>query len=216
MKHVLSILALLIIACVVAVYLFPAHSKPVQASVSLHASIAQSVTRTQRNTPLHSTNPYSVVGQPTMTAAQVDRVLQNAGSPAQGTGTAVYALSLKYGIDDAFAVAFFQHESTFGTRGEAQSSLSPGNLRCIPDAACVNTSGQPCQTEQSCYAAFPTWEAGFEAWYQLIRTLYVDIWHLTTIEQIIPRYAPNADHNDEANYISSVEASVAAFREVQG
>ena len=163
-----------------------------------------------------STNPYSVVGQPTMTAAQVDRVLQNAGSPAQGTGTAVYALSLKYGIDDAFAVAFFQHESTFGTRGEAQSSLSPGNLRCIPDAACVNTSGQPCQTEQSCYAAFPTWEAGFEAWYKLIRTLYVDTWHLTTIEQIIPRYAPNADHNDEANYIASVEASVAAFREVQG
>ena len=214
MKNILSIIALILIACVVALYLFPSQSKPVQANVSAYSSVAHTVT------PSSSTqsrrNPYSVLGLPTITAAQIDHILRTAHSPAQGTGAAVYALSLTYYIDDAFALAFFQHESTFGTRGEAQLSLSPGNLRCIPDAACVNTLGQPCEAGQSCYAAFPTWEAGFEAWYKLIRTLYVDTWKLTTIEQIIPRYAPNADNNNEAAYIASVEASVATFRKVQG
>ena len=212
MKQLLSILVLLLVACAVALYLFPSHSKPVHANEDAHSSVTHTVTPSR--TMLSRHDPYSVLGTPTLTAAQIERILHTANSPAQGTGAAVYALSLTYHLDDAFALAFFQHESTFGTRGEAQTSLSPGNLRCIPDTACVNTSGQSCQVGQSCYAAFPTWEAGFEAWYRLIRTLYVDTWKLTTIAQIIPRYAPSADHNDEAAYIASVEASVTMFREV--
>ena len=151
---------------------------------------------------------YSVIGKPSLSVDFINRVLAAYGSPAVGKGQALYDLGVKYGIDPAFALAFFQHESTFGKAGEANTTLSLGNLRCVPDAACINTSGQQCQPQQSCYAAFPTWEAGFEAWYKLIRTLYVSAWGLTTVDQIIPKYAPTADHNDEANYIASLKHSL--------
>ncbi len=154
---------------------------------------------------------YSVVGKPTLTADFINRILRSAGSPATGKGQALYDLGVKYGIDPAFATAFFQHESSFGTEGEASSTLSLGNLRCIPDAACVNTLGQQCQANQSCYAAFPTWEAGFEAWYKLIRNLYVNVWKLTTIDQIIPRYAPPSDNNNDDAYIASLKHSLDAW-----
>ena len=102
-----------------------------------------------------------------------------------------------YGIDPAFALAFFMHESTFGTMGEARSSLSLGNLRCIPNFECRDN-----------YAWFPTWQAGFQAWYALIRNLYVAVWGLTTVPQIIPRYAPPGDNNNDDAYIASVEHSI--------
>jgi hypothetical protein len=150
----------------------------------------------KQQVPLHS-GPYNVVGSPTITADFINQVLSAYSSPAAGKGQALYDLGVKYGIDPAFALAFFQHESTFGKFGEANSSLSLGNLRCIPNADCRDN-----------YAWFPSWEVGFEAWYKLIRNLYVAEWGLSTIPQIIPRYAPTADHNDEAAYISSVEHSI--------
>jgi Mannosyl-glycoprotein endo-beta-N-acetylglucosaminidase len=143
--------------------------------------------------PSHS-GPYSVLGKPTVSAAFINQVLASYNSPAAGKGQALYDLGVQYGIDPAFALAFFMHESTFGTAGEAQQSLSLGNLRCIPNAKC-----------QDGYAWFNSWEDGFKAWYELIRNLYVAHWGLTTVDTIIPTYAPAADHNDEAAYIASVK-----------
>ncbi len=143
--------------------------------------------------PLH-TGPYSVLGSPSINADFINQVLDAYHSPAAGKGQALYDLGVKYGIDPAFALAFFQHESSFGTAGEARSSLSLGNLRCIPDAQCTDN-----------YAWFPTWEAGFEAWYKLIRNLYVAVWGLTTVDLIIPKYAPTADNNNEAAYIAALK-----------
>ena len=157
-------------------------------------------------TPAAST--YSVLGTQTLSATFINQVLNAAGSPAQGKGQALYNLGVKYGINAAFALAFFGHESGFGTQGEANTTLSLGNLRCIPDAACWNTAGQPCQPNQSCYAAFATWEAGFEAWYKLIRNLYVTSWGLTTIDQIIPKYAPPTDGNNDDAYIAALKKSI--------
>lgn len=146
--------------------------------------------------PLHA-GPYSVLGNPTITPDFINRVLDAYHSPAAGKGQALYDLGVKYGIDPAFALAFFQHESTFGNYGEARTSLSLGNLRCIPDAVCRDN-----------YAWFNTWEDGFEAWYKLMRNLYVAIWGLTTVDQIIPRYAPTSDNNNEAGYIASLKHSI--------
>ena len=102
---------------------------------------------------------------PTLSVDTINKILAAYNSPAAGKGQALYELGKQYGIDPAFALAFFMHESTFGTRGEATSSLSLGNLRCIPHTQC--TDG---------YAWFPSWEAGFKAWYELIRNLYVAYW----------------------------------------
>ncbi|HET9919259.1 MAG TPA: glucosaminidase domain-containing protein [Ktedonobacteraceae bacterium] len=147
--------------------------------------------------PIVHSGPYSVIGKPTITADFINRVLAAYHSPAAGKGQSLYNLGVKYGIDPAFALAFFLHESTFGRYGMATTTLSLGNLRCIPNYPCVNG-----------YAGFSSWEQGFEEWYKLIRNLYVAVWGKTTVAQIIPTYAPASDHNNEAAYISAVEHSI--------
>jgi hypothetical protein len=148
--------------------------------------------------------PYAVLGKPTITASFINRVLATYNSPAAGKGQALYDLGVKYGIDPAFALAFFMHESSFGTAGEATATLSLGNLRCIPNYACVDQA-------RGGYAAFSSWEAGFQAWYELIRNYYVAQRGLTTVDTIIPIYAPTADHNDEAAYIASLKHAISTW-----
>ncbi|MBO0778666.1 MAG: glucosaminidase domain-containing protein [Ktedonobacteraceae bacterium] len=154
--------------------------------------------------PIHQ-GPYSVLGKPSLRADFMNRVLADYHSPAAGKAQALYDLGAKYGIDPAFALAFFLHESTFGTAGEARKTLSLGNLRCIPNAACVDQ-------DRGGYASFPTWEAGFEAWYKLIRNYYVAQRGLVTVDQIIPVYAPNADNNNEQGYIASLKHSIDTWK----
>lgn len=158
----------------------------------------------QRDHPLAPKNlipsqagPYSVIGNPSISVDFINQVLAAYHSPAAGKGQALYNLGAQYSIDPVFALAFFMHESSFGTKGEAVNSLSLGNLRCIPNFRC-----------QDNFAWFDTWEDGFKAWYELIRNLYVAQWDLVTVDQIIPKYAPEADHNDEAAYIAALKHAV--------
>jgi hypothetical protein len=143
----------------------------------------------------------SVEGPPTISAALINRVLAAAGSQAVGTGQALYADGLKYGIDPAYALAFFQHESSFGLTGVARATLSLGNIRCTAGYQCIDG-----------FRAYQSWQAGYEDWYKLIRNLYISQWHLTTVEQIVPVYAPTSDHNDVAGYIAAIEQAVKAWR----
>ncbi|GAC1346033.1 MAG: hypothetical protein NVS4B7_03040 [Ktedonobacteraceae bacterium] len=173
-----------------------ASSLPAQASTFSHASYTQ-------------LGSYTVLGAPTVSAVFIDQVLAEAHSPAAGKGQALYNEGVTYGIDPVYALAFFLHESYYGTTGVARYSLSLGNLRCIPNAICRDG-----------YAWFPSWEAGFDAWYQLILFGYVRgavtiplVGHVcTTIEQIIPVYAPASDHNDVSAYIYAVESIVDQWR----
>ena len=155
---------------------------------------------------------YSVIGGPSVTADFINQVLGHYGSPASGQGQALYDLGVEYGVDPVFALAFFMHESSFGKAGMATVTLGLGNERCLSDRPCVNTQGGQCQTGQSCYAQFFSWQDGFEHWYMLITGPVYKGAGLTTVATIIPRYAPNADHNNEAGYIASVENAVATWR----
>lgn len=148
---------------------------------------------------------YTVTGPPTVSVSVINQVLAGSNSPATGKGQALYDLGIKYGIDPAFALAFFWKESFFGTQGEARVTRSLGNLRCVPDYACVDL-------DRGGYASFPTWEQGFEAWYRLIRQLYINTWHCMTVKQIIPKYAPSRDNNNESLYIAHVEQFVDQLR----
>jgi serine/threonine protein kinase len=148
-----------------------------------------------------SSGPYAVKGNPTITVDQVNQILSTYKSPAAGYGQTLYNLGVQYGIDPAFALSLFMHESTFGTKGEATKSLSLGNLRCIPNFRCEDN-----------FAQFNTWEDGFKAWYQLIRNLYVAKWGLTTVDQILPRYAPQADNNNEQAYIAALKHAINTWR----
>jgi len=67
--------------------------------------------------PQLSTAPDSVVARPSIQVNFINLVLSAYHSPAAGKGQALYDLGVQYGIDPAFALAFFMHESSFGTQG---------------------------------------------------------------------------------------------------
>ena len=150
------------------------------------------------------TGPYAVLGKPTITADFINQVLASYNSPAAGKGQDMYDLGVKYGIDPVFALAFFMHESLFGTTGEARATLSLGNLRCIPTRPCIDQN-------RGGYAQMNSWVDGFEQWYKLIRNLYIAQWGLVTVDKIIPTYAPNSDHNNETEYIASLKHEIDAW-----
>jgi hypothetical protein len=150
---------------------------------------------------LNQSHAYTVVGQPSISADFINRVLDSYHSPARGKGQALYDYGVKYGIDPAYALAFFMHESSFGTTGVARMTHSLGNIRA--SAGYQNYQG---------YRLYRTWEAGFEDWYKLIADLYVAQWMLTTVDQIVPVYAPSSDNNDVAAYIQAVKTAVDTWR----
>ncbi len=156
------------------------------------------------NTPIvkipQHPGPYSVVGTNSLSVDFMNRVLAYYHSPAAGKAQFIYNDGIKYGLDSAYALAFFMHESLFGSTGVARVTLSLSNMRCVPEYRCLNENGG--------YAIFDSWEQGFEAWFKLIRNLYVGIWGRVTVDQIIPKYAPNSDHNDEAAYIAALEHTI--------
>jgi hypothetical protein len=153
----------------------------------------------QTSIPSHI-GPYSVVGRNSLSVAFMNSVLAYYHSPAAGKAQALYSDGVKYGLDSAYALAFFMHESSFGTTGVARVTLSLSNMRCVPEYRCLNENGG--------YAIFDTWEQSFEAWFKLIRNLYVAYWGRVTVDQIIPKYAPNSDHNNEAGYIASLKHTI--------
>src|SRR4029077_6217657 len=127
---------------------------------------------------------WSVIGKPTITAAFINKVLASYHSPAAGLGQYLYDYGVQYGLDPVYPLAFFMHESLFGTTGMARVTLGLGNSRCIETRPCINTQGLPCQAGQSCYAKMNSWQDGFEQWYKLIRNLYIAQWGRVTIDQI--------------------------------
>jgi hypothetical protein len=144
---------------------------------------------------------YEVAGSPTISADFINQVLDSYDSPASGKGQALYDLGVQYHIDPVYALAFFLQESRLGTTGVARVTLSLGNIRVTPGYDSYDG-----------YRKYKSWEAGFEDWYKLIHKQYVQTWKLSTIDQIIPVYAPSADHNDVDAYIQSVKSAVDSWR----
>jgi hypothetical protein len=203
-------LAILIVALIASV--FQARSQ----IAALVMAISQEHNQAQNShtvAPTYSAGgAYVVTGPPSISPQFINVILCTWRSPTCGQGQALYDYGVQYGIDPVFALAFFMNESTFGTQGEARITLALGNERCIADRPCVNTAGGACQRGQSCYAQFYSWVDGFQHWYMLIRNLYVDQWRLTTVDQIIPRYAPNGDGNNDQHYIAVIKRAVDLWR----
>lgn len=144
---------------------------------------------------------YLLTGPPSTSVKQIEAVLARYGSPAAGLGQHLYDLGVRYGIDPAYALAFFVHESGCGTKGVARFTHSLGNIRWTDGFD--NYEG---------YRKYASWEGGMEDWYKLITGLYINGWGLRTVDAIIPRYAPSGDNNDPPSYIASVKSLVDTWR----
>ena len=155
-------------------------------------------------TTLAARETLGVQGPPTIDVATVRRVLRQYNSPAIDEAEAFVELGRRYGIDPAICLAFFIMESSAGTRGIAVETRSVGNIRAT--AGYVNYKG---------YRRYATWREGIDDWYRLIARLYVDQWRLTTVEAIVPVYAPAADNNDPAHYVATVRRLVIEWRALQ-
>ncbi|MBX0327794.1 glucosaminidase domain-containing protein [Oscillochloris sp. ZM17-4] len=154
-----------------------------------------------------SAGDYALQGAPSITAQQIDAILASYGSPAAGTGAAWYNLGLKYGIDPAYAVAFFIHESSAGTNA-AWAGLKPGG------ASTHNVGNIICAGYATCYGRFRdygSWDEGIEDWYRLIDVEYIKGRGTQTVKDIIPIYAPSFE-NDVQAYINSVTNMVDGWR----
>ncbi len=148
-------------------------------------------------------------GEPTLTGSKVDAILAHFGSPAMGTGPIWEKLSRQYGIDNAYALAFFIVESSAATdpawtgrKPDGTTTHNVGNIVC---------SGYP-----RCYGRwrdYATWEEGIADWYRLIAEEYINARNVATIEDIVPIYAP-AFENDVPRYIAGVLRRVAWFHGV--
>lgn len=144
----------------------------------------------------------SVVGGPSLSPDFINQTLAFAGSPAAGTGQALYDLSRQYHIDDAYALAVFQKESLFGQYGAGFENHALGNIVCAGYPAC---NGR--------FRSYPSWEAGYQDFYQLLTREYVSR-GLDTVETITPVYAP-ASENNTALYIQQVRTSFLELRSAQ-
>lgn len=144
----------------------------------------------------------SITGSPSISAEQVDKVLCKASSPACGTGYTLYTYGTQHGIDPAFALAVFHHESNYGKEGVATQTRSLGNIRCTDGYTCIGG-----------FRSYPSWQESYTDFYKLIAgPLYVGA-GLDTPEKIMPRYAPAADSNNPVAYATAVTADMASWRQ---
>ncbi len=138
-------------------------------------------------------------GAPTIARDRVDQILCDAQSPACGTGQDLYDFARLNGVDPAFALAMFHHESDYGRSGVARVTHSLGNIRCAGFAPCM-----------SGYRAYTRWLSGYEDFFRVLQQAYFAHGRVT-LEQIIPVYAPAGDHNNVAAYIRAVEQDMTAW-----
>ncbi len=155
----------------------------------------------------HLAGDYTLKGAPSLSAQQIDAILAAYGSPAAGTGAVWHDLGVKYGIDPAFAVAFFIHESSAGTnadwagiKADGGTTHNVGNIICAGSATCYGR-----------FRDYGSWGEGIDDWYRLIDTEYIQGRGTLTVQDIIPIYAPSFE-NDVQAYINSVTDMVDGWR----
>ena len=136
----------------------------------------------------------SVIGNPDISPSFINHVLALAHSPARGLGQEIYRDGAKSHIKPSFALAVFHMESSYGLRGVARYTHSIGNIR-------RGNNG---------YRSYRSWQEGVRDFYHLIKTVYI-AHGLTTVRQIIPIYAPAADHNNPGQYVQMVRRDMALW-----
>lgn len=212
-SHMLRVGLVAILSVLVLLWLGPASGNTTRLSRWIGttlAPISQSIpflNALQPPPPQRQPGDYNLQAAPSLSAEQIDAILASYGSPATGTGQAWVDYGTQHNIDPAFALAFFIHESTAGThpnwaglKDDGSSTHNVGNIIC---------AGYP-----TCYGRFrdyDSWETGIADWYRLIDVEYIQGRGTTTLDEIIPIYAPSVE-NDVDGYTAVVKQMVDSWR----
>jgi flagellum-specific peptidoglycan hydrolase FlgJ len=139
-------------------------------------------------------------------AATIDNWLARCNSPqlleaapGKTIGQTYLELGWKYGINPAYAVAFFTKESTCGTAGSNLAAHNFGNIRWTP--------GYP--TLDGVWRAYSSWTEGMEDWFKLLRDNYLGR-GARSLADVLPVYAPESE-NDTTLYMNQVMGWVDAL-----
>lgn len=129
-------------------------------------------------------------------------VLRGIRSPAAAEAAALADIPDRYGIDRGIALAFFVHESSAGKAGIVRDygTRNWGNLRRLQQPG----RGVVIDTRGGKFAKYVSWCAGLEDWCELMVHVYGERWQLTTLGEILRKYAPKADQNDPEAYARKV------------
>lgn len=110
----------------------------------------------------------------------------------------IYREGIALGIDPGILMAFFWHESHYGTQGIANQTDSVGNLRPLPD-----------QPELDGYRYYRSWAQGVDSMYSLLLQ-YADN-GAGDVALAVPVWAPPSDNNNDVLYIQDVLSHIKAL-----
>lgn len=147
---------------------------------------------------------------PRITKDRFVQILRDANSPATPEAAAAYDVIVQTGVDPAFMLAIFHHESNYGHLGicAVYNTKSPGNTRSTRTGV-----GTVIQTEKGPFVRYPSWVEGFrDAAFRLVDPSFVYVQEgRTTIRRIIERWAPAEDNNNPNNYTNAVIRDMTAW-----
>ncbi len=105
----------------------------------------------------------SIVGAPTLSAATVNKIFAQMGSPMVGTGSVVEQAARQTNIDDAFALGVWWTETNDGAAGVGRADRNPGSVR--------GSNGYPSAYDG--YTIYPSYAAGITDWFNILKNRYV-------------------------------------------
>ncbi len=151
---------------------------------------------------------FSLTHGQSLSTEQINTILTEARSPAEGTGRTWVMLGEKHHIDAAYALAIFIRESQAGTNlGAAKKpngwTYNIGNLICSGYATCYNGFRDYSGSDDP-------WYAGIEATIQNL-AYYRDTLKIKTFDEAIRTWAPPNENNTEG-YIADSKTLIQAWR----
>jgi hypothetical protein len=137
-------------------------------------------------------------------AVRINNMLKNSG--LQGQGEHILAMSKKYNVPPELALAMFQKEGTWNTKGAAPKNNNPGNLRFAAweeQLGAVRNGG---------FAKFPSVEKGVEAYFRLLgSSSYRQFIDNKDWKGMVNKYAPPSE-NDSGTYLNQITGWMNEYR----
>ncbi len=138
----------------------------------------------------------------TLRPVLIARLLEQQGSPLAPLAEEIYDLAITYRIDAAFALAQWMVESELGRLPLAQVNHNAALVRlaltrrAAPAPAAAADAGEtrpmlPLRYGDvygSGYVTYPSWLAGLEEYFRLLRSVFVDACHEEEVAQIARAY----------------------------